>query len=83
VGILRRLMQLIRHFLPGAHIRVRLDGASRHPQLLAILDAEPESQYVVAMGKNAVLKAGARPNEPCAKPASFRERSGKTEQPLP
>ena len=41
VGILRRLMQLIRHFLPGVCIRVRLDGGFAHPQLLAFLDAEP------------------------------------------
>ena len=61
VGVLRRLMQLIRHFLPGAHIRVRLDGGFAHPQLLDFLDAEPGVEYVVAMAKNAVLKRKAKP----------------------
>ncbi len=39
VAILRRLMQLIRCFLPGMCIRIRLDGGFAHPQLLAFLDA--------------------------------------------
>ena len=61
VGILRRLLLLIRHFLPGACIRVRLDGGFAHPQVLALLDAEPNLEYVVAMAKNAVLKRKAKP----------------------
>ena len=61
VGILRRLLLLIRHFLPGACIRVRLDGGFAHPQVLALLDAEPNLEYVVAMAKNAVLKSKAKP----------------------
>src|ERR1035437_1917296 len=56
VGILRRLLLLIRHFLPGVRIRVRLDGGFAHPQLLAFLEAEPGVEYVVAMAKNAVLQ---------------------------
>ena len=54
-------MQLIRYFLPGVCIRVRLDGGFAHPQLLAFLDAEPGVEYVVAMAKNAVLKRKAKP----------------------
>jgi hypothetical protein len=77
VGILRRLMQLIRHFLPGAHIRVRLDGGFAHPQLLAFLDAEPGVEYVVAMAKNAVLKRKAKRAMRQARKLS--RRSGKTE----
>jgi hypothetical protein len=61
VGILRRLLLLIRHFLPGACIRVRLDGGFAHPRVLALLDAEPNLEYVVAMAKNAVLKRKAKP----------------------
>jgi hypothetical protein len=60
VGILRRLLQMIRHFLPGARIRVRLDGGFAHPQVLALLDSEPGLEYVVAMAKNAVLKRKAK-----------------------
>jgi Transposase DDE domain group 1 len=60
VGILRRLILLIRHFLPGVRIRVRLDGGFAHPAVLDLLDAEPNLEYVVAMAKNAVLKRKAK-----------------------
>jgi hypothetical protein len=60
VGILRRLLLMIRHFVPGARIRVRLDGGFAHPEVLALLDAEPGLEYVVAMAKNAVLKRKAK-----------------------
>src|SRR5271157_734618 len=37
VGILRLLLLLIRHFLPGVRIRVRLDGGFAHPDVLHLL----------------------------------------------
>ena len=55
VGILRRLMALIRGSFPKTRIRVRLDGGFANPELLAFLDAEPGVEYVVAMASNAVL----------------------------
>jgi hypothetical protein len=55
VGILRRLMALIRGSFPKARIRVRLDGGFANPELLAFLDAEPRVEYMVAMASNAVL----------------------------
>jgi len=55
VGILRRLMALIRGSFPKVRIRVRLDGGFANPQLLAFLDAEAGVEYVVAMASNAVL----------------------------
>jgi hypothetical protein len=60
VGILRRLMALIRGSFPKARIRVRLDGGFANPELLAFLDGELGIEYVVAMASNAVLnrKAG-------------------------
>ena len=60
IGILRRLILLIRYFLPGVCIRVRLDGGFAHPDVLDFLDAEPNLEYVVAMAKNAVLKRKAK-----------------------
>ena len=60
VGILRRLILLIRHFLPGVRIRVRLDGGFAHPDVLDFLDAEANFEYAVAMAKNAVLKRKAK-----------------------
>ena len=56
VGILRRLLMMVRHFFPGTRIRVRLDGGFAHPELLDFLDAEPGLEYVVAMASNAVLQ---------------------------
>jgi hypothetical protein len=56
VGILRRLLMMVRHFFPGVGIRIRLDGGFAHPALLDFLDAEPNLEYVVAMASNAVLQ---------------------------
>jgi len=56
VGVLRRLMKLIRASFPRARIRVRLDGGFASPALFEFLDGEPGVEYVVAMASNAVLK---------------------------
>jgi hypothetical protein len=56
VGILRRLLLMIRSFFPTVRIRIRLDGGFAHPDLLDFLDAEPKLEYVVAMACNAVLE---------------------------
>jgi hypothetical protein len=77
VGILRRLIQLTRYFLPGVRLRVRLDGGFAHPDVLAFLDAEPGLEYVVAMAKNAVLKRKAKPAMRQARKLS--RHSGRTE----
>jgi len=77
VGILRRLIGLIRYFLPGIRIRVRLDGGFAHPEVLDFLDAESNLEYVVAMAKNAMLKRKAKP---AMRRAHKRSRqSGQTE----
>lgn len=56
VGVLRRLIKLVRTSLPKARIRVRLDGGFASAALFEFLDREPGVEYVVAMGSNAVLK---------------------------
>jgi len=56
VGLLRRLVRIIRNGFPDVQIRVRLDGGFAHPAVLEFLDAQPKLEYVVAMAKNAVLK---------------------------
>jgi hypothetical protein len=61
VGILRRLIQMVRYLLPKVQVRVRLDGGFAHPDVLALLDATPHLEYAVAMAKNAVLKRKAKP----------------------
>jgi predicted nuclease of restriction endonuclease-like (RecB) superfamily len=55
VGVLRRLIELVRTSFPKARIRVRLDGGFASPVLFEYLDAEPKVEYVVGMASNAVL----------------------------
>jgi len=55
VGVLRRLIELVRGSFPKSRIRVRLDGGFASPALFEFLDAEPKVEYVVAMASNAVL----------------------------
>ena len=77
VGLLRRLVRIIRNSFPGVRIRVRLDGGFAHPAVLEFLDAQPKLEYVVAMAKNAVLKRVAAPGIRRARQLS--RSSGKTE----
>ncbi len=55
VGLLRRLIKLVRSSFPKTRIRVRLDGGFASPAVFDFLDAEPKVDYVVAMASNAVL----------------------------
>jgi hypothetical protein len=55
LGVLRRLLALLRPAFPRARFLVRLDGGYAAPEMLDFLDAEPRLDYVVAMGENAVL----------------------------
>jgi hypothetical protein len=55
VGLLRRLIDLLRVAFPKARFLVRLDGGYAAPEVLDVLDAEPRLDYVVAMADNAVL----------------------------
>jgi hypothetical protein len=77
VGILRRLIQMVRYLVPKARIRVRLDGGFAHPDVLALLDAETNLEYVVAMARNAVLQRKAEPGMRRARTLS--RQSAKTE----
>jgi hypothetical protein len=55
VGVLRRLIEMVRASFPKAHIRVRLDGGLASPAVFDFLEGEPKVEYVVAMASNAVL----------------------------
>ena len=77
VGLLRRLIHIIRGRFPGVTIRVRLDGGFANPAVLEFLDAQTKLEYVVAMAKNAVLKRVAAPGIRRARQLS--KSSGKTE----
>jgi hypothetical protein len=77
IGVLRRLIRMIRGRFPGVTLRVRLDGGFANPAVLEFLDAQTKLEYVVAMAKNAVLKRIAAPGIRRARQLS--KRSGKTE----
>ena len=55
LGLLRRLLPLLRLAFPKARFLVRLDGGFATPDIFEFLDAEPRLDYVVAMAENAVL----------------------------
>ena len=61
VGVLCRLLPLLREAFPRARFLVRLDGGFATPEIFDFLDAEPRLDYVVAMAKNAVLRRHAEP----------------------
>ena len=61
LGVLCRLLPLLRQAFPQARFLVRLDGGFATPEIFDYLDAEPRLDYVVAMAKNAVLQRHAEP----------------------
>ena len=76
IGLLRRLLPLLRAAFPRVRFLVRLDGGFATPELFDFLDAEPRLDYVVAMAKNAVLVRHAELAMEVARAQS--EESGKT-----
>jgi hypothetical protein len=76
VGILRRILRLLRESFGKTRIRVRLDGGFANPQLLDFLDDEA-IEYVVAMGSNVRLEKRAR--RLMARARILSRQSGKTE----
>ena len=56
LGLLCRLLPLLRAAFPRARFLVRLDGGFATPEIFDFLDAEPRLDYVVAMAKNAMLQ---------------------------
>lgn len=76
LGVLRRLLALLRIAFPRARFLVRLDGGFATPALLDFLDAEVGLDYVVAMAENAVLTRVAAPAMVTARAQS--ETSGET-----
>lgn len=78
IGILRRILEMVRRSFRKAALRIRLDGGFAHPDVLDFLDAQPDVEYVVAMAKNAVLKRKAKRAMRQARKLSRRSRN--TEQ---
>ena len=81
VGLLSRLLPLLRRAFPRARILVRLDGGFASPAVFAFLEAQPRLDYVVAMAKNAVLERYAEPAMLVARArARARARTWRSEQ---
>lgn len=77
VGLLRRLVKMIRGYFPWVTIRVRLDGGFAHPEVLEFLDGQRKLEYVIAMANNALLKRVAAPGVRRAR--GLAQRSQQTE----
>ena len=60
IGILNRIISLLREAFPKIRILVRLDGGFASPELFDYLEDEAKVEYVVAMAKNKVLERRAR-----------------------
>lgn len=61
VGLLSRLVSLLRAAFPHAILQLRLDGGFACPTLLDYLDSVPRLEYVCGLAKNAVLERAAQP----------------------
>ncbi len=61
VGLLRRLVALVRQAFPKALLNLRLDGGFACPAMLDYLDSVPQLEYVCGLAKNAVLERRAQP----------------------
>lgn len=61
VGLLQRLVDLVRATFPKATIKLRLDSGFTCPLMLDYLDSVPRLEYVCGMPKNAVLERAAEP----------------------
>ena len=79
VGVLGRLLPLLRAAFPRARLLVWLAGGVAIPEIFDVLDAEPRLDYVVALAKNAVLERHAesamqtaRGDQSRSRPASRR-----------
>jgi hypothetical protein len=74
--LLRRLLPRLRRAFPRARLRLRLDGGFAGPEMLTFLEAE-RLEYVVAIGRNSVLKRRIEPLMKRVRRAT--KKSGQTE----
>ena len=77
LGVVRRLLDLLRRAFPTARFLVRLDGGFASPEMFELLEDESSLTYVVAMGEHAVLTRYAEPA--MAQARGLSEASGQTE----
>lgn len=74
LGVVRRVIERVRHYFPKAALRVRLDSAYATPEILDYLD-EASVEYVVSLISNPALDRRAE-----GKMKKVRKRSGASGQ---
>lgn len=77
IAPVRRILTLLRSAFPKACLRVRLDGGFATPEIFSFLE-DQQVEFVVAIGKNAVLERDAEPLKVKARQVS--EASGRSER---
>lgn len=73
IGLLARLVALVRAVFPQATLNLRLDGGFACAAMFAYLDRVPRLEYVCGLAKNAVLE---RQAQPLLAQAREREKQG-------
>lgn len=76
IGLLRRLLPVLRIAFPTARCLGRLDGGFATPEVFAFLEAEAARDSVVALGEHAVLTRFAEPT--MAQARALSETRGQT-----
>jgi hypothetical protein len=59
--ILKRVLELIRRHFPDMYILLRGDGHFSNPELMRLMDAMPNTDFIFGLGGNAVLNRKAEP----------------------
>jgi hypothetical protein len=59
--IMKRVLKLIRQHFPDTHILVRGDGHFSNPELMQLIDAMPNTDFIFGLGGNANLLRSAEP----------------------
>jgi hypothetical protein len=59
--IMKRVLKLIRQHFPDTHILVRGDGHFSNPELMRLIDAMPNTDFIFGLGGNANLLRSAEP----------------------
>src|SRR5882724_9790221 len=75
VGLLARLVGLVRAAFPKARLNVRLDGGFTCPEMLDYLESVPRLEYVCGLAKNAVLVRKAEPFMVTARKRALAQQS--------
>ena len=60
--IMARVLKLLRQHWPNTHILVRGDGHFSNPELMQLIDAMPNTEFIFGLANNAILRRLAEPH---------------------